>query len=60
MIAFYVIALVDPVPYYRIAIAGVKRSIPSRHVAMATNMFLNNTNDPSNHHAKFEIFLSYT
>ena len=28
-------------------------------VAMATKNFLDNANGPNNHHAKFEIFLSY-
>ena len=37
--------------------AGVKRLTPSKHVAIATNIFLNNANDPSSHHTKFDIFL---
>ena len=39
--------------------AGVKRLIPSRHVAVARNIFMSNSNDSSNHHTKFKIFLMY-
>ena len=38
---------------------GAKKSNSSRYFTMATEIFLNNANGPSNHHTKFEIFPIY-
>ena len=38
---------------------GGQKKNSSRHVAMATDFFLNNANGSSNHHTKFENFPVY-
>ena len=49
-LSVYTINIID------VSTAGVKRLTPSRLVAVA----MSKANDPSNHHAKFEIFVIST
>ena len=49
-LSVYTINIID------VSTAGVKRSTPSRLVAMA----MSNANDPSNHYTRFEIFVIST
>ena len=42
---------------WTLCVIEAKKSISSRHVAMAMKLFLDNAIDSGNHHTKFEIHL---